>query len=199
MKSLIIGGLLTVIGITGFSGVCVAQEKKIDQKALAPEKYLSEGMKEISLSGGFGGKIPLRRFDGRDETRFIAVTPSVGYFIKDHQELLLEAPILYYYNPQHAIAAGVDVMYRYHFSRNRNFAPFVEIGAGINYVGLDVRELTGKFQFSLQGGIGLRRKISDHSDLTATVRWHHFSNAGTRAPNIGINDSFFEIGYSHYF
>ena len=156
-------------------------------------------MKEYSLNAGFGGKIPLHRFGARSETRFTAVMPSVGYFVSDHQEVLLEAPILYYYNPHHGFTAGVDVMYRYHFSRNRDFTPFVEIGAGVNYVNMQVRELTGKFQFSLQGGIGVRHRISDHSDLIASLRWHHFSNAGTRAPNIGLNDSFFVIGYNRYF
>jgi hypothetical protein len=176
----------------------VADGVKNDQN-FPPEKYLSKGMKEFTISGGIGGKLPLHRFDDRDNTHFVSVVPSVGYFIKDKQELVLEAPILYYDKPQHAMAAGVDLMYRYYFTRNRKFSPFIELGAGANYVGLDIRDLTGKFQFSLQGGVGVRRKISDRGDVVVSLRWHHFSNAGTRAPNIGTNDSFLLIGYSHYF
>lgn len=176
----------------------VADEMK-QEKEFPPEKYLSEGMKEISISGGFGSKLPFHRFDGRSETQFVAVVPSVGYFIEDQQELILEAPILYYGEPENGIAAGIDLMYRYHFTRNRSFSPFIELGAGVNYVGLDVRELTGNFQFSLQGGVGVRSKISDHGDVVVSLRWHHLSNAGTRYPNIGLNESFILVGYSQYF
>jgi len=193
-----ISGLLTGIFVVSFIHFSVADEVA-KQKNIPTEKYLSKGMKEVTISGGFGSKLPFHRFDDRTNTQFSAVVPSVGYFIKDRQELLLEAPILYYKKPESAVAAGIDLMYRYHFSRNRNFSPFIELGAGANYVGLDVRELTGKFQFSLQGGIGVRHKISDHGDVVVSLRWHHFSNAGTRPPNIGLNESLLLIGYSQYF
>lgn len=193
-----IGGLFVGLFVV-FSMRFSAADEVTREKEFPPEKYLSEGMKEISISAGVGNKLPFHRFDGRTETHFTAVVPSVGYFIKDRQEIILEAPILFYNKPESAIAAGADVMYRYHFSRNRKFSPFVELGAGVNYVGLDVRELGGKFQFSLQGGVGVRSKISDHGDVIISLRWHHFSNAGTRAPNIGLNESLLMIGYSHFF
>ena len=192
------GGLLAGICIAFSAQFSAADEVKKGQD-FPPEKYSSKGMKEFTISGGVGSKLPFHRFDDRNNTHFISVVPSAGYFITNKQELLLEAPILYYDKPQHAIAAGVDLMYRYHFTRNRKFSPFVEVGAGANYVGLDISDLTGKFQFSLQGGVGVRRKISDHGDVVISLRWHHFSNAGTRAPNIGTNDSFLLVGYSHYF
>lgn len=176
-----------------------AAEELGDNRELPPEKYLSEGMKELSISGGFGSKLPFDRFDDRTETQYVAIVPSVGYFVSDRQELLLEAPILYFQEPETAFTAGLDLMYRYHFTRNRKFSPFVELGAGVNYVGLDVRELTDKFQFSVQGGVGVRSKVSDHGDVVVSLRWHHFSNAGTRYPNIGLNDSLLMIGYSQYF
>jgi hypothetical protein len=191
-------GLLAGIILMLLAQFSIADEVKNDQK-LSPEKYLSKGMKEWTISGGVGKKLPFHRFDDRTNSHLIAIVPSVGYFFKNNQELLLEAPLLYYDEPQHAIAAGADIMYRYHFSRNRNFAPFVELGAGANYVGLDIRDLTGKFQFSLQGGVGVRKKVSDNGDVVVTLRWHHFSNAGTRVPNIGLNESLLMVGYSRYF
>lgn len=192
------GGLLMGIIMVFFAPISIADEVKSDQK-FPPEKYLSKGMKEWTISAGIGSKLPFHRFDDRNNTHFASVVPSVGYFIKNKQELLLEAPILYYDKPQHGMAAGVDLMYRYHFSRKRKFSPFIELGAGANYVGLNISDLSGKFQFSLQGGVGVRRKISDHGDVVVTLRWHHFSNAGLRAPNVGTNDSFLLIGYSQYF
>lgn len=180
----------------GFSAADEVTKGKNDTPS---QEYLSRGMKEFTLSAGIGSKIPLSRFDGRNDTRFSAVVPSIGYFIRDRQELLLEAPILYYNSPQHGVAAGTDLMYRYHFTRNRKFSPFVELGAGVNYVGINIPDLTGKFQFSLQGGVGVRREVSRHGDVVISLRWHHFSNAGTHLPNIGTNDSLLLIGYSHYF
>lgn len=192
-------GFLAGMLVLFFIHLAPADEAGKGKAELPPDGYLSRGMKEFTLSGGVGSKIPLHRFIGRSKTHFLALVPSVGYFIRNRQELLLEVPILHYNSPQNGAAAGADVMYRYYFRRNRRFAPFVEAGAGANYVGLNIPDLTGKFQFSLQSGIGVRSKISDRADIVVSLRWHHFSNAGTHDPNIGTNDSFLLIGYSHYF
>jgi len=75
--------------------------------------------------------------------------------------------------------------------------PFVEAGAGVSLTDID-HDLTGRFQFNLQGGAGVHHFFNDRTAFTAQYRWLHFSNAGTKCPNNGVNTQMFHIGVTWF-
>lgn len=162
---------------------------------------LRRGLRERDFSVGFGKKIQISRFKERTKVTMYQLLPRWGRFKDDRQEFLWEVPIAYFSKPETAYAAGLTLMYRYHFSSNRRFAPFVEAGSGFVFTNLDdkIPELNGGFQFSPQAGIGLRSALSPSSDLILSARWFHLSNAGTRKPNVGLNNYLITVGYSQLF
>ncbi len=162
---------------------------------------LRRGLRERDFSVGFGKKIQISRFKERTKVTVYQLLPRWGRFKDDRQEFIWELPISYFSKPETAYAAGLTLMYRYHFSSNRRFAPFVEAGSGFVFTNLDdkIPELTGGFQFSPQAGIGFRSALSPSSDLILSARWFHLSNAGTRTPNVGLNNYLITAGYSKLF
>jgi Lipid A 3-O-deacylase (PagL). len=162
---------------------------------------LRRGLRERDFSVGYGKKIQISRFKERTKVTMYQLLPRWGRFKDDRQEFIWELPITYFSKPETAYAAGLSLMYRYHFSSNRRFAPFVEAGSGFVFTNLDdkIDELTGGFQFSPQAGIGIRSALSPSSDLIVSARWFHLSNAGTRTPNVGLNNYMITAGYSKLF
>lgn len=176
----------------------------LSSEPLSPEPSLDRfhrALRERDLSIGYGKKMPLSRFHPRTKITVYQVIPRWGRFRDSRQEFLWELPITYVSSPDTAYAAGLTLMYRFHFSSNRDFAPFVELGSGFVFTNLDrkVRELSRSFNFSPQVGVGFRKAIGPSSDLVFSARWFHLSNAGTRAPNIGLNNYLLTAGYSRLF
>jgi len=87
--------------------------------------------------------------------------------------------------------AGFELPFRLTFREIRRFAPFIEAGSGINYVGIGDRipELSGKKQFSLLGRFGAVYSPKKRSNFSfeASLGARHYSNAGTMHPNQGTN------------
>lgn len=162
---------------------------------------LRRALRERDFSVGYGKKIQIERFKSRTKVTMYQLLPRWGRFKDDRQEFLWELPISYFSKPESAYAAGLTLMYRYHFSSNRRFAPFIEAGSGFVFTNLDekIPELNGGFQFSPQAGIGIRSALSRSSDLIISARWFHLSNAGTKKPNVGLNNYLITAGYSRLF
>ena len=162
---------------------------------------LRRALRERDFSVGYGKKIQVERFKARTKVTMYQLLPRWGRFKDDRQEFLWELPISYFSKPETAYAAGLTLMYRYHFSSNRRFAPFIEAGSGFVFTNLDekIPELNGGFQFSPQAGIGIRSALSRSSDLIISARWFHLSNAGTKKPNVGLNNYLITAGYSRLF
>lgn len=173
----------------------------IDTSEEADPYRLRRALRERDFSVGYGRKIPIERFKSRTKVTMYQLLPRWGRFKDDRQEFLWELPISYFSKPESAYAAGLTLMYRYHFSSNRRFAPFVEAGSGFVFTNLDekIPELNGGFQFSPQAGIGFRSALSPSSDLILSARWFHLSNAGTKKPNVGLNNYMITAGYSRLF
>jgi opacity protein-like surface antigen len=170
-------------------------ESKSEQEA-SPDR-LRKALRERGFSLGFGQKMPLERFDYRTDTTMFQFIPSKGRFRNAKQEFIWEAPLVVFTKPHTDFVAGLTLMFRQHLTSNRRLAPYVEFGVGANLTDLDVREIGGRFQFSLQGGVGIRKAIGKNSDLKVGVRWYHLSNAGTDSPNTGLNNYLITVGYSH--
>ena len=163
------------------------------------EYTLRRGMKEWGLSSGYGFKVPLGIYDKRTNSRFVEVVPSYGRFQTSRRELLFELPVNIFVDPENAIAAGPTVLLRQHFARDGKVIPFAEVGAGFVLTDLDVPELGGAFQFSLQAGAGLRVPLRRDSSLIFGARWYHLSNAGLREPNSSLNNIQVTLGVTRSF
>lgn len=72
-----------------------------------------------------------------------------------------------------SVQTGLDVV--------SDSGTFGQMLAGPGYVSRDDSKLTGNFQFHLTGGVGYKNT----SGYGLGVMWNHFSNAGTKLPNLG--------------
>jgi lipid A 3-O-deacylase len=66
--------------------------------------------------------------------------------------------------------------------------PYIEFGAGCGWTDLDkLPEIDRRFNFTLQGGAGVRGALRDGQAWTLEARLSHSSNANTARPNISLN------------
>ncbi|MFZ5556187.1 MAG: acyloxyacyl hydrolase [Pseudomonadota bacterium] len=105
------------------------------------------------------------------------------------------------FHPDEAYFVGVTPMLRYNFATGSRWVPFVEAGAGMSVTNIDGDgpDLSGNFQFNLQGGAGTHYFLGDDFAVTLGYRWLHFSNAGINSPNKGTNTQMFRIGVAWFF
>ncbi len=77
---------------------------------------------------------------------------------------------------------------------------FAEAGAGVNYFGLHVAELTGPMQCTVVTGVGWQfRRKGDSYAYVVEYRATHFSNANTTRPNQGINLHTISVGVNFFY
>lgn len=86
-----------------------------------------------------------------------------------------------------ATSLSLTPMFRLSFgTSDGGITPFVEGGIGASYfteIDLDDQDLGSKFQFEDRLGVGLR--FNNGSEVGA--RYYHYSNAGIKKPNNGID------------
>ena len=61
------------------------------------------------------------------------------------------------------------------------------MGAGVSWTDLHIIELSRRFNFILQGGLGVRGPLGELQGWMVEARWYHYSNANTVLPNLGFN------------
>lgn len=181
------------------TGTVYDDEEEFDALKMEKRKAykLHKGLREHGVSVGYGARFPW--LDGRTYDQMFQVIPTWGRFRNSTQEFLWEVPLTVFTEPETAFLAGLNLTFRQHLTSNRKLAPYVEFGTGINLTDLNIRELNGAFQFTLQGGAGIRASIGETKDLTLSARWYHLSNADTQLPNIGLNNYLILLGYTQLY
>jgi len=192
---------------------CLADSKEPASSPLAVEEtndFFGYGKQEWSIAGGYGFGVGLMGSNNGNikELRYATVIPRWGIGLGDplaesswyegNFDLLVEAPMLFEYHPEHGFAGGGTLMLRYNFLQLERVVPFIEGGAGVLGTDLDLKEQADGFNFSLQAGLGFHLFVLPRVAITAESRFHHISNAGLRNPNSGINDCLFLIGTSFF-
>jgi len=94
---------------------------------------------------------------------------------------------------------GLTPHLRYNFATGTRWVPFVDAGAGVTATGMGAPDLSGTFEFNLQGAVGTHWFIRNNLALTAEARYLHMSCAGTHSPNLGLNTVVGMIGLSWFF
>jgi lipid A 3-O-deacylase len=121
-----------------------------------------------------------------------------GHWYSGNLELVTELFGGGQFHPDAGYFVGLTPFIRYNFATVSGWVPFVEGGAGVSVTDIDY-DLSGRFQFNLQGGAGVNHFLTDRTALTAQYRWLHFSNAGIEKPNYGVNTQMFLIGVTWFY
>jgi hypothetical protein len=146
-----------------------------------------------SVAAGYGFSVKLSR--GRSEEQLVLVTPAVAYPFSRRFELFVEGHLAGYFRPDGYMLGIVPIGARYQFSAEA-VQPYVAIGAGFGWTNLEeLDELDRRFNYILQGGVGLRWNQPAGGAWTLEARIDHLSNAGTVLPNLGLNSLVFLGGW----
>ncbi len=103
------------------------------------------------------------------------------------------------YSPNANYVIGLTPHLRYDFATGTRWVPFADAGAGVSATGIGAPDLSGTFEFNLQGTVGTHWLIRNNLAVTAEARYLHLSCAGMRSPNLGVNAVAGMIGLSWFF
>ncbi|RMH31908.1 MAG: acyloxyacyl hydrolase [Nitrospirae bacterium] len=132
----------------------------------------------------------------------LVVTDELGTgWFRGNVEVMLEPLAAHFFHPFSASAFGGTAMAKYNFLSFGRWMPFWDGGAGMLWTDLAPRipEQSTRFNFVLQTGPGVQYFLMSRLTMTAGVRFHHISNAGIGARNIGLNAWLFNVGVSYFF
>jgi hypothetical protein len=136
------------------------------------------------LAAGYGFTWHLNR--GRSYEHVLLFVPAVGFRVSSRLEYIVEGHLAQYFTPSGTMFGVMPVGARLYVGRGRTL-PYVSIGGGLGWTNLQIEEIDRRFNFLLQGSVGVRRAVSESDALTLEARLSHISNGGTKAPNLGLN------------
>jgi hypothetical protein len=136
------------------------------------------------LAAGYGFTWHLNR--GRSNEHVLLFVPAVGFRVSSRLEYILEAHLAQYFTPS-GTTFGVMPLGGRLFLGSGRMLPYVSIGGGFGWTNLEIEEIDRRFNFLLQGSVGVRRALSEADALTLEARLSHISNGGTKSPNLGLN------------
>jgi hypothetical protein len=167
------------------------------------------GTQEISLATGYLLPHRLTR-DHTTKQQGVAVMPSWNMVLTDpvgagwyRGQVILGAEMVYVEFREPVITHGVGFTPRmkYSFTALDRLRPYVEFAGGPFWTDLanKIPEQSTELNFILTAGFGVSYFLTSQTALNVGYRFHHFSNAGTRIPNLGINSSLPLAGFSFFF
>ena len=207
--------MLSILMMIGLSAEWAYSDEPGSEPNLSPETVWVDGVgsgfhKGLFQAGGtVGAGFGIRVFRTSVAHDLALGSANLGWVFTDvmasnkwyrgNLELLLELFGGGQFKPNDRYFIGLTPLLRYNFATGSRWVPFVDAGAGVSSTNIDGRDLTGNFQFNLQGGAGIHYFLNDRTALTVEYRWLHFSNADTRLPNNGTNTQMFHVGVSWFF
>ncbi len=123
---------------------------------------------------------------GRSSEHVLLFEPSVGFRLSSRLEYIVEGHFAQYFTPGGYMLGVMPVGGRLYLGGGRTL-PYISIGGGLGWTNLKVEEIDRRFNFLLQGSLGVRRAVSENQALTLEARLAHISNGGTERPNLGLN------------
>ena len=150
------------------------------------------GATEWGLSIGFADNFHIGK-DVRENIQFYFLSPSWGKVLKEWKrsislEFLMEGFLAYSrQDSKDRYAVGLTPLFLYNFQPIAKTVLSFELGAGILYTNLDPYRFGSHFNFTPQGGVGLRYEFARETFLKISYRFRHISNAGLSEDNRGIN------------
>ncbi len=146
-----------------------------------------------SVAAGYGFSVKLNR--GRSEERLFLFEPDLSVRLSGRLEYVAAAHLARYFQPTGYMVGVVPLGLRLYVG-NGPILPYVAAGAGGGWTDLaGIDEIQRRFNFILQGGIGVRGDLPGGHAWTFEARLSHYSNAGTVPPNLGLNAVVFLGGF----
>ena len=172
---------------------------------------VGEGFRSSAQSIGLsaGGAYGIAAFGGRQAHDMALISLTYGHMLgrirgEDHWyrgnfEFRLELFTGAQFSPASEWLVGLTPHLRYNFATGTRWIPFVDAGAGVTATGIGRPDLSGTFEFNLQGGGGIQWFLKDHVALGVEARYVHWSCAGLSKPNLGLNGVTGLLGLTFYF
>lgn len=161
----------------------------------------------IGMSAGVLGGMAM--FGGRQSHDLAVVSLNYGHMLshtlgeghwyRGNLELRLELFSGGQFYPDTQWFVGLTPHLRYDFATGTRWMPFFDIGAGVTATGIGPPDLSGTFEFNLQGGPGIQWFIKDNLAISAEARYVHWSCAGIHTPNLGMNGIEGLLGLTYFF
>ena len=82
---------------------------------------------------------------------------------------------------------GLTPHLRYNLATGTRRIPFIDGGAGVTATGIGPPDLSGTFEFNIQGNLGVNWFLRDDLALTFQAGYLHMSCAGIHYPIRGLN------------
>ncbi|GEM_PF-287910 len=206
---------LGLLMITGFLARPASSHGQESEPAFPQESVWASGIGNgfrrglFQVGGMAGAGFGVRAFGGTLDHDLTLGSIDIGWVITDVMasdrwyrgtlEFLIGLFGGWQFKPDTRYLACLTPCLRYSWVTDSRWVPFIEGGAGISSTNIDGPDLTGHFQFNVQGGAGTRYFLTGRTALTFQYRWLHVSNLGLREPNNGINTQMFYIGVCSFF
>ena len=150
-----------------------------------------KGVPEWDVAAGYGFSVHVNR--GRSNEHVLLFAPATAFRLGTRLEYVVEGHFAFFFTP-HGYMVGVLPLGGRLFLGDGPTAPYISIGGGLGWTDLvQLDEIDRRFNFLLQGSIGLRRVFSPTQALDLEARLSHISNGGTELPNLGLNCVIFLI------
>ncbi len=148
---------------------------------------------EWDLAAGYGFSVKVNR--GRADERLFLFEPGVGFRLGPRLEWVVEGHFARYFSPEGYMVGIVPLTLRYTLGHG-GLLPYFSLGAGLGWTDLtQLDEIDRRFNFLLEGVIGVKHPVANGQAWTLEFRWSHVSNAGTELPNLGLNVVVFLLGW----
>jgi len=179
----------TTLGAAAFSLLLLTASSALAQTPPLPEHRPPEW----GIEAGYG--LSLRLNLGRSHEHVLLFEPSVGFRVSRRLEYIVEGHFAQYLTPAGYMLGVMPLGARLYLGSGR-VLPYVSIGAGLGWTNLErLDEIDQRFNFLLQGSLGLRVPLSERQAWTLEARLAHISDAGMTTPNLGLNSAVFLLGW----
>lgn len=175
--------------ITSFS---YADEQRADLEGSNPEE--ASYTKEFGISTGWGSG-ELKR---QDDYNLIPLYFQFGFDIAKpfggKLKFILEPFLNTIVSPDSNVEIGNDFVLRYSYPIVQKINLYIDFGLGMMFASQHTSEQSTQFNFTEQGGGGISYAFSKNKSINFGYRFRHFSNAGIKEPNKGIDMDFLLCG-----
>ena len=197
---------LTITNATSRQTVIFASRSNGIWEGEVGEGFLSS-VQTFSLEAG--ATVGFQAFGGQQDHDLALVSLSYGHMLgrvmgEDHWyrgnweirgELFGGAE----FSPSSDWLVGLTPHLRYNLATGTRWIPFVDGGAGVTATGIGPPDLSGTFEFNIQGNTGVHWLIRDNLALTFEAGYLHMSCAGIHYPNQGLNCVSGKVGITWFF
>ena len=204
MRRLFTLSLVFIFSLSLYAYGADAQDKKQDTK------------EEEGLSSSYAGEIGILtgyahgNLKRKGSYKVIPGIARVGFNLnplieklnvqpKGFTELLLEPFVNTVTTPHTNVETGCGILLKYSYPVTQKIHPYVLGGVGMAFLSQHSVFQSTHWGFTPQAGGGISYFFMKNTALNLEYRFRHFSNAGIRQPNDGINLNMFLVGISCFY